>query len=184
MRKILSTLAVSSVMLVGTAQAEQPGQGSFALTLTHMSFAESLTAVLPGDFDPFTGDFEGGGVASMSSLEEMTYNVGFFLTDDIMPYGAIRVHSGDDTAVLLRGGSRFYQLPGDTGNLRTFVDGEVTIFADGVDVFGIAGHLGAEYNVARHFSVSGRVGAELFDADPGDTTFNLGVAHVSINFYL
>lgn len=166
MRKTITALALSSALVAGTAQADTPGQGTFTLFLTDL-FSSPLGG--PG--------MMGGGFSSP------TYNAGFFVTDDIMPYGSLSLSSGNDTAVLLRAGSRFYAIPGDVGPLRTFADGELLYFSNGNDAIGLAGNFGMEYHVSRHFSVSGRVGVSLVDPDVGDTVFNVGDASAAVNFY-
>ncbi|SEP01827.1 hypothetical protein [Aquisalimonas asiatica] len=166
MRRTMTALALSSALVAGTAQAEVPGQGTFALSITDLF---SGPAVAQG---PLGTGFSGP-----------TYNAGYFVTDDIMPYGSLTISSAEDTMFLLRGGSRFYAIPGDTGSLRTFIDGELLFFSNGMDAVGLGGNFGMEYHVSRHFSVSGRVGLSLVNPDEGDTVFNLGTASTAVNFY-
>lgn len=168
MRKTMTALALSSALVAGTAQADVPGQGTFTLSLTDL-FSSPVAVQGPG--------------MMQTGFSGPTYNAGYFVTDDIMPYGSLTVSSGTETALLLRGGSRFYAIPGDTGSLRTFIDGELLYFSNGVDAIGLGGNFGMEYHVSRHFSVSGRVGISLVNPDEGDTVFNLGTASAGANFY-
>ncbi|WP_290637247.1 hypothetical protein [Aquisalimonas sp.] len=167
MRKTMTALALSSALAAGAAQADVPGQGTFNLSLT----------------DLFSGPAVAQGPMGTTGLSGPTYNAGYFVTDDIMPYGSLTVSSGTNTALLLRGGSRFYAIPGDTGSLRTFIDGELLVFSNGMDAIGLGGNFGMEYHVSQHFSVSGRVGISLVNPDEGDTVFNLGTASTAVNFY-
>ena len=170
MRKTITALAMSSALVAGTAQADVPGEGTFTLFLTDL-FSSPLS--VPGG---------AAGVPGVG-ISGPTYNVGYFVTDDIMPYGSLSVASADDTALLFRAGSRFYAVPGDTGSLRTFADAELLYYSNFNDAIGLAGHFGMEYHVSRHFSVSGRVGASLVNPDEGDTLISLGTANTGVNFY-
>lgn len=171
MRKTITALAMSSALVAGSAHADMPGQGTFTLSLT----------------DLFSSPLDMPSVANMpgvnNNLSGPTYNAGYFVTDDIMPYGSLTVSSADDTMFLLRGGARFYAIPGDVGSLRTFVDGELLFFSNGGSAIGLGGNFGMEYHVSRHFSVSGRVGMSLVNPDEGDTVINLGTASTGVNFY-
>ncbi len=167
MRKSITALALSSALVAGTAQGDMPGQGTFTLGLTDLFSSPVATAMPLG----------GAGVSSP------TYNAGYFVTDDIMPYGSLTLSSAEDTAVLLRGGARFYGIPGDVSSLRTFIDGELLYFSNANDAVGLASNFGMEYHVSRHFSVSGRVGVSLVNPDVGDTVFNVGDASAGVNFY-
>ncbi|MFV8835139.1 hypothetical protein [Aquisalimonas sp.] len=171
MRKTITALTLSSALIAaGAAQAQTPGQGNFHLSITDL-FSGPLSSANPG---------VQGGIGAPSGP---TYNFGYFVTDDIMPYGSLIVSSGDDTNLLLRGGSRFYMIPGDTGSLRTFIDGELTYWSNGNDALGLGSHFGLEYFVSSNFSVSGRVGAEFVSPDEGDSSITIGSAGASANFY-
>ncbi|SEP10994.1 hypothetical protein [Aquisalimonas asiatica] len=170
MRKTITALTLSSALIAaGAAQAQTPGQGNFHLSITDL-FSEPLSSADPG-------------APGLNPPDSPTYNFGYFVSDDIMPYGSLIVSSGDDTNLLLRGGSRFYMIPGDTGNLRTFIDGELTYWSNGNDALGLGSHFGLEYFVSSNFSVSGRVGAEFVNPDEGDSSITIGSAGASANFY-
>lgn len=167
MRKTITALTLSTALIAtGTAQAQTPDQGLLHFSITDMFNGPLASAA--------------GGAANIGGP---TYNIGYFFTDGIMPYGSLMISSEDDTNLLLRGGSRFYAIPGDTGSLRTFIDGELTYMPNGNNLLGLGSHLGVEYYVSRNFSVSGRVGIELVSPDEGDTRITVGSTGMSANFY-
>lgn len=170
MRKTITALTLSSALIAaGAAQAQTPGQGTVKLSVTDL-FSGPLSSADPG-------------APGIAPPDGPTYNLGFFIADDIMPYASLIVSSGDDTSRLLRGGFRFYAIPGDAGNLRTFIDGELTYWTNGNDALGLGSHFGAEYFVSSNFSVSGRIGAEIVNPEEGDTSIAVGTAGASANFY-
>ncbi len=154
MRKLSTVIAILTVFAAGTARAEQPSSGDFTLFFTN-AFSSSSPS----------------------------YNVGMFVTPDIMPYAGIRVFREGNTSISVNGGSRFYMLPGSSGNLRTFADAEITVFSNGIDTLGLGGYIGAEYHVARQASIAARVGFMIQDRDPGNTRYDLGAADVILSFY-
>jgi len=178
-KKILMTLAVAMMMATGTAKAETAQGGDFAFFLSNVFGNNSF---LGGN--PVTG--MGGGEGS--SLQP-TYNIGYMVTDNLMPYGGFSQQNwGGGTATMLRGGARFYLA--DRGDVRLFADGELFIFmnsADNSDSIGLLGNAGVEYNFNRNFSIAGRVGLALTSNDDGvnggNSQVTLGAADVVLGFY-
>jgi hypothetical protein len=99
---------VVGTIIASTAQAARPQAGDFALFYT--GFA---------DDDAF-GARGFSGVA----VDRPTYNIGWFVTERLMPYGGVAYQSRDDfSETVLRGGARFYGIPLGTSNVSTFVSG-------------------------------------------------------------
>jgi len=176
-KKILMTLAVALMMVTGAAQAQTDRAGDIALFYTDaFSSGNSLANV-----DPNLGIVSGEDAAM-----QPTYHLGYFVTDDIMPYaGFYQQNWGGGTATLIRGGARFYGVPLDRGDVRTFADGEMFIFLSNGpnDSIGLGGFAGVEYMMDRHFSVSARVGLRVTDNDNANSQVSFGTADLSLNFY-
>ncbi len=171
-KRMLMTLAVALMMAAGPVKAGQHGAGDFAFFLTNAF----------GTNDSFVPGAMGAG--ENGSLQP-TYNVGYMVSDSIMPYGGFAQQNwGGGTATMLRGGSRFYLA--DRGDVRLFADGELFIFMSNVDnndSIGLVGHGGAEYSFSSNFSIGARVGLALTDNDAGNSQVTLGTADVVLGFY-
>ncbi len=169
MYRTMTALTLLSIMAASAAQAAGPSAGDVTLSFTDVTSDNSTIAAT--------------GPAGQAAAFQPTYNIGFFVTDDLMPYGSITSQTIDDTAVLLRGGTRYY-LPLGAGNMSTFAAGELTILSsDASDATGLGGFVGAEYFVTPQFGISGRVGLRIVDPDRGDTITRIGAADMSVNFY-
>ncbi|MDF1628759.1 MAG: hypothetical protein P1U78_03090 [Alcanivoracaceae bacterium] len=173
-----AVLAVSLVSGVShAAPPVQPGEGSKALFLSNV-FNESNVA------------FQALGLPAGP-----TYNLGLFLSNDLMAYGSVRlINHEEGTNAALGGGVRLYQSR--PGALRTFLDGSLSyIKLDGVDdnaggtidgdIVSLGGYFGAEYLFTKNASVAAKVGGAFsdFGGDLDFTTLDLGVAEVMFNFY-
>ncbi|MBA3981108.1 MAG: hypothetical protein C0462_10960 [Alcanivorax sp.] len=165
-RRLLA-LTLAAGLLAGTAHAEQPGEGDFALFLTQPFSSNSLESF--GATGP-------------------TYNLGLFLSDDLMAYGSLRIVNADgNTNLGLGGGARLYQDFG-APYLRTFFDGNLsyTSLDDGDGSFNIlqlGGFFGTEFNLAPRASLAVRVGATFTDVDGDFNILDLGAADVLLSVY-
>lgn len=169
MFKRLFSLTFIACLTMGAAHAETPREGSVALFLSEPFSSSSL-------LDSAVGG--GGGP---------TYNLGLFLSDDLLAYGSLRIINDDvGTSFGLGGGARFYQ---DTsGPIRTFFDGNLRYFSIDLDegsanAYSLGAFFGGEFNLAPKASLAVRVGAAYSDFDGDFSTLDLGVADVLLNIY-
>lgn len=181
MLRYASAALLAASLVSGVSHAAppaQPGQGSKALFLSNV-FNESNVA------------FQALGLPAGP-----TYNLGLFLSDDMMAYGSVRlINHEEGTNASLGGGVRLYQSR--PGALRTFFDGSLSfVNLDGIadpnggpDIDGriisLGGYFGAEYLFSKNASVGAKVGGAFtdFGGDLDFTTTDLGVAEVMFNFY-
>lgn len=163
----LLALITTALLLSATAHAEQPGEGDIALFLTQPFSSNSLESF--GATGP-------------------TYNLGLFLSDDLMAYGSLRLVNADgNTNLGLGGGARLYQEYG-APYLRTFFDGNLsyTSLDDGdgsFNILQIGAFLGTEFNLAPRASLAVRVGATFTDVDGDFNILDLGAADVLLSVY-
>ena len=169
MLKRLLALTFTTLFAINAAHAETPGEGDLALFLSEPFSSSSLVDAAMGG---------GGGP---------TYNLGMFLSDDLMAYGSLRIVNNDiGTNFGLGGGVRFYQ--NTTGPIRTFFDGNLRFYSMDLDegsasAFSLGGFFGGEFNLAPRASLAVRVGAAYSDFDGDMSTLDLGVADVLLNIY-
>ncbi|WP_111655381.1 hypothetical protein [Isoalcanivorax indicus] len=167
MFKRLLAMTFAAGLMASAAHAEQPGEGDFALFLTQPFSSNSLESF--GATGP-------------------TYNLGLFLSDDLMAYGSLRIVNADgNTNLGLGGGARLYQDFG-APYLRTFFDGNLsyTSLDDGDGSFNIlqlGGFFGTEFNLAPRASLAVRVGATFTDVDGDFNILDLGAADVLLSVY-
>lgn len=127
-----------------------------------------------------------------------TYNLGLFLSNDMMAYGSVRlINHEEGTNFAFGGGARLYQPR--PGPLRTFLDGSLSFTSiDDLDasagggaaatdarIISLGGFFGAEYLFSKNISVGGKIGGTYtdFGGDLNFTTLDLGVTEVMFNFY-
>lgn len=157
------------VLILGVvpAKAEVAGKGDIALT------------VYTGNQFQFGNEF-------------LFYDVGYFVTDEIMPYGSFQHITNGSDYTLLRGGARFYGIPGDNADFRTFVAGDISLVSAEVgnassnvdnDRIDMSARLGAEYYFSEHHSVSAQLGAAITVPDEGDTGIHIGRSRLETTIF-
>lgn len=171
-KKMLTSLAAAAMLTAGTAQAEGAQAGDLSFFLSNVfGNSPTLTGGQGGEIQP-------------------TYNLGYMITDNLMPYGGFAQQNwGGGTATSLRGGARFYLMEREA--VRLFADSELQFVLSNVDngdSLGLAANVGAEYNFTRNFGIAGRVGLRVTDNDNntptgGNSQVTLGAADVVLNFY-
>ena len=183
-KKVSALILASSFFASASSNvAAQPSEGDMSLFLSN-TFSESNLA-----FD------------LLGLPAGPVYNIGYFLNDDLMAYGSLRIINHEEGTNLGLGlGARFYQA--GSGQLRTFIDGsfsyatvEVAGIGDlGLDdddgstdisIMSLGGFFGAEYMFSPNFSVAAKVGATFTDygKDADATTLDLGAVDIMFNFY-
>ncbi len=134
------------------------------------------------------------------------YNVGYFMSSDVMGYGSLGFTNDDnDSGVAFGVGARIYGAPGTSENIRTYWNASLRhnsedyISSGGIASFGgglagrgiesttLSADFGAEAELAPDFSVGAEVGLQWQDvevAGGGDNSIlSLGTADLTLNYY-
>lgn len=139
------------------------------------------------------------------------YNVGYFLTDDLMGYGSLAYTSDDnDSGIAFGLGARIYGAPGSSEHIRTYwnaalnhtgegfyrADGALASFGslggEATETLALSADFGAEAELAPRFTIGVEVGLQWQDRETTDPTtgstasnsiISLGTADLTLNYY-
>lgn len=171
------------------------------IALTALMFAGTATA------QTSTEPQEGDTALFLSNISAFPmYNVGYFLSNDLMGYGSLAFSNNDnDSGVAFGLGARIYGAPGTSEHIRTYWNADLQHTTEGFsggsssalaslgsfggtsDVTTVAADFGAEFELAPRATLGAQVGIQVqsMDGPQGGsmTQFNIGTADILLNYY-